>query len=66
MVLNVLSPVLMIRLMFFGLLLSLLFSKTVPAMMRPVCMGQLISICPITADGNFVHLIQGLSARFLD
>ena len=34
-------------------------------MMSPVCIDQLISACPSTADVNFVHLIQGLSARFL-
>ena len=63
MALNVLHPVLIIRLILF---VCLLICKTIRAMMSPACMGQLLSICPIILDANFVHLAQGLSAIFLD
>lgn len=60
--LNVLNPVLMI-ILFFGFRV---FCKTISAMIMSPCMGQLIAICPNTADVNSVYLVWGPSARLLN
>ena len=54
--LNMFNPVLMIRWIFFGWLFFF-FLQNYPSN-NDVHIGQQISICPITANVNFVHLIQ--------